>query len=124
MISRVRLSFLLCLSVCQHKKMPVHQIQAILVMVNIFKRYKSLLLSVLILLYTLTKLLKSCILSCHYGHAYCHTQIVWPSVESETMASIFLEVTIQHAFVRRMFVPILIEHMHSYHFNCFGATMS
>ena len=101
-----------CLSVCL--KMPVLRIQAILLVLNSFKLYKALKNRLACLCFFLldTLLYKRCVLSWHHGHAYQPHPDIWPRVQLERMVSVFLGSTIQRAFVRRWFVPVLMEALH------------
>ena len=109
-IGRVLLSSLsVCPSVCLlAQKMPVLQIQAILLVLNTSNCAKLSCLC-FFLLDTLYKHLKSSILSWHRGHAYRPHPDTWPPVQRGMMVSVFLGFTIQRAFVRWRFVPILNE---------------
>ena len=96
-ISRVLLLSSVCLFVCQHKK---HRIKGVLLVLNTFK------------LGHIEKLpcrcfflrLKSCV-----GTMGTSIDLTTCNVQRETMVSMFLGFTVQHAFVRRQFVPLPME---------------
>ena len=108
MISCVRLS--VCLSVVSTKT-PVLQIQAVLLVLNTFKLCKMLKTCLVYASFARHSLqmLKTLHLSWHRGHTCQPHPDTWPPVQRETTVSVFLGFTIQHAFVRRQFVPILKE---------------
>ena len=93
LVALVHLS--VCLSVClSARKTSVLQIQAVLLELNIFK---------------LCKMLKNCLVCasfCRHAYRPHPDTCTWPPLQCEMMVSVFLG---QRAFVRRRFVPILME---------------
>ena len=103
----VRLSKSACLLV---QKTPVLQIQAVCyISAKYLQTVKNCLCPCFFLLDAIYKCLKSCVLSWYRGHAYRPHPNTWPPVQCDITVSLSLGFTIQRAFVRRWFVPILKE---------------
>ena len=97
-IGRVRLS---------PQKTPVFQIQAVLLLLNTFKLCKTCLVCASFTRYSL-QMLK---ILCFELASWAPHPDTWPPCEMTV--SVLLGFTLQRAFVRRWFVPVL-KHMHSY----------